>query len=219
MRRPIASTSSSSTWVTRSITSSESRRPDSNRRPSTYKVVALPTELLRRAFHGTASRVVSFGHGPADAFARMTTRWSTRRISVTGRCSRSWRHFERRDRRCISRSERTREVTSSSRRGDRLARVQCKTGRLRGGSVVFRACSSYGHHRNPLTARRDYQGQVDAFAVYCPETAGVYLVPIADLSVHVEATLRVDPPRNGQRKRIRFGGGLRDWADAIHANT
>src|SRR5215211_6690536 len=64
MRRPIASTSSSSTWVTRSITSSESRRPDSNRRPSTYKVVALPTELLRRAFHGTASRVVSFGHGP-----------------------------------------------------------------------------------------------------------------------------------------------------------
>jgi len=87
--------------------------------------------------------------------------------------------------------------------GDRLARVQCKTGRLRGGSVVFRACSSYGHHRNPLTARRDYQGQVDAFAVYCPETAGVYLVPIADLSVHVEAKLRVDPPRNGQRKRIR----------------
>ena len=88
--------------------------------------------------------------------------------------------------------------------GDRLARVQCKTGRLRGGSVVFRACSSYGHHRNPLTARRDYQGQVDAFAVYCPETAGVYLVPIADLSVHVEAKLRVDPPRNGQRKRIRL---------------
>jgi len=87
--------------------------------------------------------------------------------------------------------------------GDRLARVQCKTGRLRGG-VVFRACSSYGHHRNPLTARRDYQGQVDAFAVYCPETAGVYLVPIADLSVHVEAKLRVDPPRNGQRKRIRL---------------
>jgi len=88
--------------------------------------------------------------------------------------------------------------------GDRLARVQCKTGRLRGGSVVFRACSSYGHHRNLLTARRDYQGQVDAFAVYCPETAGVYVVPIADLSVHVEAKLRVDPPRNGQRKRIRL---------------
>ena len=88
--------------------------------------------------------------------------------------------------------------------GDRLARVQCKTGRLRRGAVVFRACSSYGHHRNPLTARRDYHGQVDAFAVYCPETAGVYLVPIGDLPVRVEGTLRVDPPRNGQRKRIRF---------------
>jgi hypothetical protein len=85
-----------------------------------------------------------------------------------------------------------------------LARIQCKTGRLRGGAVVFRACSSYAHHRNPLVTRRDYQGQVDAFAVYCPETGGVYVVPIGHLSVRVEGKLRVDPPRNGQRKNIRL---------------
>lgn len=88
--------------------------------------------------------------------------------------------------------------------GDRLARVQCKTGRLRGGAVRFSTCSCYGHHRNPERARRDYQGQVDAFAVYCPETGGVYVVPIEDLPVRVLAALRIDPPRNGQRKRIRF---------------
>jgi len=62
-----------------------------------------------------------------------------------------------------------------------LIRVQCKTGRLRDGAIRFAVCSCYGHHRNPETARRNYQGQVDYFAVYCTET-----------------------PRNNQRKRIRF---------------
>jgi hypothetical protein len=88
--------------------------------------------------------------------------------------------------------------------GSDLARVQCKTGRLRNGAVLFAACSCYGHHRNPRTARRDYAGQVDYFAVYCPETSGVYLIPIRDLPNRVSAALRVDPPRNNQRRFIRF---------------
>jgi PD-(D/E)XK endonuclease len=88
--------------------------------------------------------------------------------------------------------------------GSRLRRLQCKTGRLRKGAVVFAVSSSYGHHRNPSTARRDYRGQVDAFAVYCPETTGVYLVPIADLAARTQARLRVDRPRNNQTKAIRY---------------
>ena len=87
--------------------------------------------------------------------------------------------------------------------GATLARVQCKTGRLRAGAIRFAVCSCYGHHRNPGTARRDYAGQVDLFAVYCPETSGVYLVPIADLPVKVQAALRVEPTRNAQQRRIR----------------
>ncbi len=75
--------------------------------------------------------------------------------------------------------------------GSCLRRVQCKTGRLREGGIRFAVCSCYGHHRNPKDARRDYQGQVDLFGVYCPETLGVYLVPIEDLPVRV----MVDPPR------------------------
>ena len=33
--------------------------------------------------------------------------------------------------------------------GWRLARVQCKTGRLRQGAVRFKVCSVYAHHPNP----------------------------------------------------------------------
>jgi hypothetical protein len=88
--------------------------------------------------------------------------------------------------------------------GDRLARAQCKTGRLRHGAIRFATCSSYGHHRNPQTARRSYSGQIDYFAVYCPETSGVYLVPIEDVAVRVQAALRVSPTLNSQRQGVRL---------------
>ena len=88
--------------------------------------------------------------------------------------------------------------------GVKFERVQCKTGRLRGGAVIWNMCSHYGHHANPKVVRRDYQGEVDYFAVYCPETSGVYLIPMADLPIRVRGALRVDPPKNGQRKFIRF---------------
>ncbi len=39
--------------------------------------------------------------------------------------------------------------------GQDLARVQCKTGRLRKGAVIFAVCSCYGHHMRPGEARRD----------------------------------------------------------------
>jgi PD-(D/E)XK endonuclease len=85
-----------------------------------------------------------------------------------------------------------------------LARVQCKTGRLRAGAVRFPTCSTYGHHRNPGQSRRHYEGQIDYFAVHCPETRGVYLIPIGEIQARSQAALRVDSPRNGQAKRIRW---------------
>jgi len=88
--------------------------------------------------------------------------------------------------------------------GTDLARVQCKTGRLRDGAVLFATCSCYGHHRNPQTARRDYSGQIEYFAVYCPQTFGVYLVPIDAVPTRNSAALRVTPPRNNQRRFIRY---------------
>jgi hypothetical protein len=84
-----------------------------------------------------------------------------------------------------------------------FARVQCKTGRLRDGAVVFRTCSSYAHHPNPRDLRRDYTGQVEYFGVFCPDNGGIYLVPIEDVETRNVARLRVTPPRNSQVKKIR----------------
>ncbi len=41
------------------------------------------------------------------------------------------------------------------------------------------------------------------FAVYCRETAGVYLIPIKDVPTRAIARFRVEPVRNGQVRRIR----------------
>ncbi|MDQ2909830.1 MAG: group I intron-associated PD-(D/E)XK endonuclease [Actinomycetota bacterium] len=88
--------------------------------------------------------------------------------------------------------------------GTQLRRVQCKSGRLRCGAVRFNACSSYAHHPNPKIAKRDYEGEIDYFAVYCRETGGVYLVPIGEVPVKRQGALRVDPARNGQQRLIRL---------------
>jgi hypothetical protein len=88
--------------------------------------------------------------------------------------------------------------------GRSLSRVQCKTGRLRKGAVVFRTCSSYAHHPNPRVVRRPYQGDIDYFGVYCPETGGVYLVPIEQAALKTTASLRFFPAQNNQYDRVRF---------------
>jgi hypothetical protein len=41
--------------------------------------------------------------------------------------------------------------------GVSLARVQCKTGRIRKGAVEFKTCSSYAHHPNPSRRFRPTQ--------------------------------------------------------------
>jgi PD-(D/E)XK endonuclease len=87
--------------------------------------------------------------------------------------------------------------------GARLFRIQCKTGRLRKGAITFRTASSYYHHPNEKPTQRHYRGQVDYFAVFCRSTGGVYLIPIDGLPQE-EASLRVEPPHNGQRRRIRL---------------
>ena len=86
----------------------------------------------------------------------------------------------------------------------RLSRLQCKTGRLRNGVVLFSTCSSYAHHPNPKTLQRDYAGEIDEFAVFCPDLGSVYRVPIEDVTTARRGTLRVDRTRNCQSKRIRL---------------
>jgi PD-(D/E)XK nuclease superfamily protein len=85
--------------------------------------------------------------------------------------------------------------------GDRFLRIQCKTGRLRHGAIVFRPQSVRCNTKQIVT--RTYVGEVDYFAVYCPETRGVYVVP-CDETTRSQIALRVRPTANNQNKRIRW---------------
>jgi PD-(D/E)XK endonuclease len=87
--------------------------------------------------------------------------------------------------------------------GASFARVQCKTGRLRRGAVVFHTASNYRHHPNPKNLQRNYLNEVEFFGVFCSDTGAVYLVPITDIPNRGSANLRVDPARNNQTRRVR----------------
>jgi hypothetical protein len=80
-------------------------------------------------------------------------------------------------------------------------RVQCKTGRLRDGVIQFSAISVQSNTRR--TRVRGYAGEVDLFAVYCPDNRNVYVIPAEEVS-GCTMHLRLDPPRNRQRKRVRW---------------
>jgi hypothetical protein len=77
-------------------------------------------------------------------------------------------------------------------------RVQCKTAWPVGGCLIFN-CRATDHGRGP----QPYFGLADIFAVYFPPSQVVYLVPI-DAVAESEGRLRLEPPRNNQKQRIRF---------------
>jgi hypothetical protein len=82
-----------------------------------------------------------------------------------------------------------------------LLRVQCKTGRLRNGVVVFKPRSVQRNNFQSFD-HVPYQGFADVFGVFCPDNDKVYLVPVDDCVSEIK--LRVDPLRTPQRARIRF---------------
>ncbi|MFN7950010.1 MAG: group I intron-associated PD-(D/E)XK endonuclease [Blastocatellia bacterium] len=86
--------------------------------------------------------------------------------------------------------------------GERLLKVQVKTGRLRNGCVLFAAQRISGHHG---TKRRRYEeSEFDVYAVYCPDNDRVYVIPrLGDLA---EGRLRVSHTRNNQKQNIRWAG-------------
>jgi len=82
-----------------------------------------------------------------------------------------------------------------------FTRIQCKTGRISRGAIVFAVASSQYHRGGK---RRSYQGQVDAFGVFCPDNGKTYIIPIGDLPLVREAKLRLTSPGNSQVKGIRW---------------
>ena len=85
--------------------------------------------------------------------------------------------------------------------GDRFIKAQCKTGRLRNGAIEFSTQSVRINTRG--TYFRGYDGDVDLFLVYCPDTGKVYAVPIEE-ATKTQTSLRCAPPANNQRLRVRW---------------
>jgi hypothetical protein len=81
-------------------------------------------------------------------------------------------------------------------------RVQCKTGRLRRGAVVFSAHSCRSNTRRRY--ERGYVDEADVFVVHCPATDRIYAVPVGASGVLKMGSLRVDAPANNQTKGIRW---------------
>jgi hypothetical protein len=86
--------------------------------------------------------------------------------------------------------------------GEKLSRVQVKTGRVRNGVIIFNCCSTHGHRRT-ATKTRPYTGQIERLAMYCPDNEKVYVVPEPELC-RSKIQLRLAPPRNNMVKTIRW---------------
>jgi hypothetical protein len=74
--------------------------------------------------------------------------------------------------------------------GGRFTRLQCKTGIYRNGCIYFRTCSA--DRRRPLGD--SYAGQVDAFAVHCPQLNTSYLVPVQEHIPRERQLALIHPP-------------------------
>ena len=87
--------------------------------------------------------------------------------------------------------------------GSNLLRVQCKWS-PRHGDVVALRCYSARRNRNGLLRRVYAEGEIDAFAAYCPELDRCYLLPFDLFAGRTQVSLRLGPSRNNQMLRINW---------------
>jgi len=83
-------------------------------------------------------------------------------------------------------------------------RVQVKMGRLRNGAIIFNTESTRttGDTTGGVRIiRQSYIGQIDVFAVYCPELDKTYLIS-PEACAAGRGSLRVEATRNGQSKGV-----------------
>lgn len=92
--------------------------------------------------------------------------------------------------------------------GKKLSKVQCKTARAsrNPGAVLFNAVSQWRSSRGRIVTR--YDGKIDYFGVYDPNSGRSFLIPIADLGRQATVSLRIGEPKPQGRglseRRIRY---------------
>jgi PD-(D/E)XK nuclease superfamily protein len=87
--------------------------------------------------------------------------------------------------------------------GMHLLRVQCKWAACDGEVIAVR-CYSARRDATGFVRRAYGRGEVDVFGVYCPDPRSCFLVPFDDVPPGGSLQLRVSPPRNGQKRNVRW---------------
>lgn len=93
-----------------------------------------------------------------------------------------------------------------------LVRIQVKSGRVRHGCVEFNS-SSTDHGKGQLP----YTGRAELIAVHVREIRETFAVPVDDCA-SFRGYLRVEAPRNNQRRGIRFAADytLGKWVASLN---
>lgn len=84
--------------------------------------------------------------------------------------------------------------------GDKLLKIQCKTGRLTNGCVNFATASVNGF----TSAKTNYKGSIDLFYVYCPQLNTIYKIPVDKAPIGGGMSLRVESPKNSASSNINW---------------
>jgi hypothetical protein len=85
----------------------------------------------------------------------------------------------------------------------RLLRVQCKWAPRHGDVIVVR-CYSCRRTRDGLVRRSYSADDVDAFAIYCPDTERCYFLTIEQIPGNSGVFLRLAPTRNNQQAGVTW---------------
>ena len=84
-----------------------------------------------------------------------------------------------------------------------LLRIQCKWAPLHGDVVVLR-CYRARRNRDGLLRRIYIDGEIDAFAAYCPEVDRCYFLPFELFLGRTQVHLRLSPCRNNQSLGVNW---------------
>jgi hypothetical protein len=93
-------------------------------------------------------------------------------------------------------------------KGERFLRVQAKYRTAVNGAIVFPMSTCWADRHGVHSVPIDRDG-IDVFCVYCPDTGACYYVDPKTWGED-NVLLRIDPPRNGQKKRIRWAKDYRE---------
>jgi hypothetical protein len=87
--------------------------------------------------------------------------------------------------------------------GTAILRIQCKWASLR-KEVLTARCITSRHTPGGYRRTRYSATEIDAIALYAPDTDCCYLLPVSEVEDHSTISLRIAPTRNNQAKSVRW---------------